>query len=109
MLTRIIDFSLHHRVAVIFLTLAFAAAGVVSLRRLDVDAFPDITPVQIQISTVVPQLNPDEAEQRVTYPVEQALAGMPHLESIRSISKFGLSQVVVTFEEGTDMLTARQL
>src|SRR5919197_2941829 len=109
MLTKVIDFSLRHRLAVIVLTLAFAAVGVLSLRRLDVDAFPDVTPVQIQISTVVPQLNPEEAELRVTYPVEQALAGMPHLENIRSITKFGLSQVVVTFEEGTDMLVARQL
>ncbi|HKA05710.1 MAG TPA: CusA/CzcA family heavy metal efflux RND transporter [Gemmataceae bacterium] len=109
MLTRIIDFSLHHRVAVIVLTLAFAAVGLVSMRRLDIDAFPDITPVQIQVNTVVPQLDPVEVEQRVTYPVEQALTGMPKLENIRSISKFGLSQVVVTFEEGTDMLVARQL
>jgi heavy metal efflux system protein len=109
MLTKIIDFSLHHRLAVIVLTLGFAAVGLVSMRRLDVDAFPDITPVQIQVSTVVPQLDPVECEIRVTYPVEQALAGMPKLESIRSISKFGLSQVVVTFAEGTDMLVARQL
>jgi cobalt-zinc-cadmium resistance protein CzcA len=109
MLTRIIDFSLHHRFAVIMLTLGFAVLGVYSMRRLDIDAFPDITPVQIQINTVVPQLNPEEVEQRVTYPVEQSLAGMPHLESIRSLSKFGLSQVIVTFEEGTDMLVARQL
>lgn len=109
MLTKIIDFSLHHRLAVIVLTLAFAAVGLVSLRRLDVDAFPDVTPIQIQINTVVPQLNPDEIEQRVTFPVEQALAGMPKLENIRSVSKFGLSQVVVTFSDSTDMLVARQL
>ena len=109
MLTKIIDFSLHHRLAVIVLTLGFAILGLASMRRLDVDAFPDITPVQIQISTVVPQLDPVETELRVTYPVEQALAGMPRLASIRSVSKFGLSQVVVTFVEGTDMLVARQL
>jgi cobalt-zinc-cadmium resistance protein CzcA len=109
MLTRIIDFSLHHRFAVIAVTLIFTVLGLVSLSRLDVDAFPDITPVQIQVNTVVPQLNPEEVEQRVTYPVEQALAGMPHLESVRSLSKFGLSQVVVTFREGTDLLVARQL
>src|SRR5215211_5148395 len=109
MLTRIIDFSLHHRIAVIAVTLLFAALGLVSLARLDVDAFPDVTPVQIQVNTVVPQLNPEEVEQRVTYPVEQALAGMPRLESVRSLSKFGLSQVVVTFRDGTDMLVARQL
>lgn len=109
MLTRIIDFSLHHRFAVIVLTLGFSVLGLMSMRRLDIDAFPDITPVQIQVNTVVPQLNPEEVETRVTYPVEQALGGMPHLESMRSISKFGLSQVVVTFDEETDMLVARQL
>ncbi len=109
MLTKIIDFSLHHRLAVIVLTLGFAVLGLISLDRLDVDAFPDVTPVQIQVNTVVPQLNPEEVETRVTFPVEQALAGMPRLENMRSRSQFGLSQVVVTFEDGTDMLVARQL
>ena len=109
MLTKIIDFSLHHRLAVIVLTLGFAVLGLLSLQRLDVDAFPDVTPVQIQVNTVVPQLNPEEVETRVTFPVEQALAGMPYLENMRSLSAFGLSQVIVTFEEGTNMLVARQL
>ena len=77
--------------------------------RLDIDAFPDTTPVQVQINTVAPALGPEEVEQQITFPVEQVLSGLPRLEALRSISKFGLSQVVVTFEDGTDIYFARQL
>jgi heavy metal efflux system protein len=109
MLTWIIDFSLRHRVAVLAIVLAGAAVGVYSLTRLDIDAFPDTAPVIVQINTNVPTLGPDEVERQVTNPVEQALAGLPNLDSIRSVSKFGFSQVVVTFRDGTDIYFARQV
>jgi len=109
MLNGIIDFSLRHRMVVILAVVAFAAVGVVSLRHLDIDAFPDTTPVQVQINTVAPSLSPEEVERQITFPVEQAISGLPGLEKLRSISKFGLSQVVVTFEDGIEIYFARQL
>src|SRR3981189_3681125 len=81
----------------------------ISLRYLDVDAFPDTTPVQVQINTIAPALGPEEVEQRITFPIEQSLGGFPGLESMRSVSKFGFSQVVVTFADGTNIYFARQL
>jgi heavy metal efflux system protein len=105
----IIDFSLKNRVAVILAALALAAFGVVSMWHLDLDAFPDTTPVQVQINTVAPSLGPEEIEQQITFPVEQVLSGLPRLQAVRSISRFGLSQVVVTFEDGTDIYFARQI
>ena len=89
--------------------LAVGVVGAFSLRRLDVDAFPDTTPVQVQINTVAPALSPEEVEREITFPIEQAISGLPGLEQMRSISKFGLSQVVVSFEDGTDIYFARQL
>src|SRR5205085_3919729 len=71
--------------------------------------FPDTTPVQVQINTNAPALNPEEIEQQITLPVEQKINGMPHVQQLRSVSKFGLSQVVVTFDDGTDIYFARQL
>ncbi|HEY7310933.1 MAG TPA: CusA/CzcA family heavy metal efflux RND transporter [Gemmataceae bacterium] len=109
MLNGIIDFSLHHRLLVLLGTAAVAGLGAVSLRYLDIDAFPDTTPVQVQINTVAPALGPEEVEQRITYPIEQVISGLPHLRQLRSVSKFGLSQVVVTFEDGTDIYFARQV
>lgn len=109
MLNWIIDFSLRHRLLVI-LGVAFAAVlGAVALRNLDIDAFPDTTPVQVQINTVAASLGPEEVEQRITFPIEQAIGGLPGLEGMRSVSKFGFSQVVVTFKDGTDIYFARQL
>ncbi len=109
MLNEIIDFSLRYRWLVILGAVASAVAGAVSLRFLDIDAFPDTTPVQVQINTVAPSLGPEEVEQQITFPVEQALSGLPKIAQMRSISKFGLSQVVVIFEDGTDIYFARQL
>jgi cobalt-zinc-cadmium resistance protein CzcA len=105
----IIDFSLRNRFLVILAVAAFAAFGAVSMWHLDIDAFPDTTPVQVQINTVAPSLGPEEVEQQITFPVEQVLSGMPRLQSVRSISKFGLSQVVITFMDGTDIYFARQV
>src|SRR5438477_5335141 len=92
-LNGIIDFSLRHRFLVILGAITSAVAGAVSLRYLDIDAFPDTTPVQVQINTVAPSLGPEEVEQRITFPIEQVIGGLPRLEQLRSISKFGLSQV----------------
>src|SRR5207245_3827697 len=80
-----------------------------SLRYLDIDAFPDTTPVQVQINTVAPALGPEEVERQITFPIEQAIGGLPRLQQLRSVSKFGLSQVVATFDDGTDIYFARQV
>ena len=82
---------------------------VLGSRQLDIDAFPDTTPVQIQINTVAPSLASEEIERQITFPVEQAISGLPGLNELRSISKFGLSQVVVIFDDGIDIYFARQL
>ncbi len=108
-LNRIIDFSLHNRTLVILGVVVAGAAGVFSLQHLDIDAFPDSTPVQVQINTTAPALGPEEVERQITFPIEQAISGLPGLEQMRSISKFGLSQVVVIFEDGIDIYFARQL
>ena len=109
MLNWIIDTSLKARLLVLLGAVAFAAAGAFALANLDVDAFPDTTPVQVQINTTAPSLGPEEAETQITFPIEQALGGLPRVKGLRSVSKFGLSQVVVTFEDGTDIYLARQL
>lgn len=108
-LNRVIDFSLHNRVLVILSVLAAGVVGVFALQHLDIDAFPDTTPVQVQINTVAPALSPEEVERQITFPIEQAISGLPDLEQLRSISKFGLSQVVVVFKDGVDIYFARQL
>ncbi len=109
MLNAIIDWSLRHRLAVVGLTLAAVFAGILALRQLDIDAFPDTTPVQVQVNTVAPALGPEEIERQITSQVEQAIGGLPKVAGVRSISKFGLSQVVVVFADGTDIWFARQL
>ncbi|MBX9583525.1 MAG: CusA/CzcA family heavy metal efflux RND transporter [Gemmataceae bacterium] len=109
MLNWIIDASLRGRFLVLLGAVGFAAAGALAVTRLDVDAFPDTTPVQVQINTTAPSLGPEEVETQITFPVEQALGGLPRVKGLRSVSKFGLSQVVVTFEDGTDIYLARQL
>jgi cobalt-zinc-cadmium resistance protein CzcA len=105
----VITVSLRHRALVVLAAAALAAAGGVAMRHLDIDAFPDTTPVMVQINTYAPALGPEEIEQQVTFPVEQALGGLPRVEAVRSISKFGLSQVVVTFEDGADIYFSRQV
>src|SRR5438093_8943719 len=109
MLNGIIDFSLRHRLLVIVGVVGAAALGGLSLRYLDIDAFPDTTPVQVQINPVAAALGPEEVEQRITFPIEQSIGGLPGLDAMRSVSKFGFSQVVVTFKDGTDVYFARQL
>ncbi len=109
MLNWIITWSLRNRFLVIVGAILFAGLGALALRQLDIDAFPDTTPVQVQINTTAPALSPEEAERQITFPIEQALGGLPRLENLRSISKFGLSQVVATFADGTDVYFARQV
>ena len=108
MLERIIRASIAHRWLVLLLVLGLSALGVWNYSRLPIDAVPDITNVQVQINTEAPGYSPLEAEQRVTFPVETALAGLARLEYTRSISRYGLSQVTVVFEDGTDIYFARQ-
>ncbi len=105
----VIDFSLRHRFLVILIVAAFAIVGGFALTHLDIDAFPDTTPVQVQINTTAPSLSPEEIEQQITFPIEQKITGMPRLLQMRSVSKFGLSQVVVTFDDSTNIYFARQL
>ncbi|MCI0569351.1 MAG: efflux RND transporter permease subunit, partial [Myxococcaceae bacterium] len=108
MLTHVIDWSLQHRWTVLLGTLALVVAGALSFRALPMDAFPDTTPVQVQVNTVAPALTPVEVERQLTVPIEQSLSGLPRLAELRSISKFGLSQVTLQFADGTDVWFARQ-
>lgn len=109
MLARIIDFSIRQRALVLLATLALVGVGAYSFTRLPIDAVPDITNVQVQINTNVPALSPLEIEQQITFPIEWSMGGLPKIEQIRSLSRYGLSQVTVIFEEGTDIYWARQL
>jgi cobalt-zinc-cadmium resistance protein CzcA len=109
MLDAVITWSLRHRLVVVLGWLAIAAAGAYAFHKLPVDAFPDTTPVQVQVNTVAPALSPLEIERQLTAPVEQAISGLPGLDEVRSLSRFGLSQVTATFEDGTDIWRARQV
>lgn len=108
LLERLIRFAIRHRWLMMALTAALVALGVWSFQRLPIDATPDITNVQVQINTSAPGHSPLEAEQRVTFPIETALAGLPRLDYTRSLSRYGLSQVTVVFKDGTDLYFARQ-
>jgi cobalt-zinc-cadmium resistance protein CzcA len=108
MLERMIRSAVAHRWLVLLLVLGVSALGVWSYARLPIDAVPDITNVQVQINTEAPGYSPLESEQRITFPVETALAGLPRLQYTRSISRYGLSQITVVFEDGTDIYFARQ-
>ena len=107
MIERILHFSLHHRYLIALLTAAVAAMGIYSLKSLPIDAVPDITNNQVQINTVATALSPVEIEKQVTFPVETALAGIPGLESTRSISRNGFSQVTAIFNDDVDIYFAR--
>ncbi|WP_437899961.1 efflux RND transporter permease subunit [Sorangium sp. So ce124] len=109
MLNAVITWSLRHRFLVILASIGLSLAGLLAFRRLPIDAFPDTTPVQVQINTVAPALSPVEIERQITAPVEQAISGLPRLEEVRSLSRFGLSQVTARFEDDTDIYLARQV
>src|SRR6478609_8761045 len=103
MIDRLLEFSIRHRWFVLLTALAVGVLGVYNYDRLPIDAVPDITNVQVQINTSAPGYSPLEAEQRLTFPVETAMAGLPNLDYTRSISRYGLSQVTVVFKDGTDI------
>ena len=109
MINALIRFSVANRLIVLLLVAIMAAAGVYSLKNLPIDAVPDVTNVQVQILTAAPSLAPLEIERQITFPVEVAMSGLPNIEQIRSVSKFGLSAVTVVFHDGTDTYFARQL
>ena len=109
MFERIIRFAIEQRWLVLLAVLAMAGLGIYNYQRLPIDAVPDITNVQVQINTQASGYSPLETEQRVTYPIETVMAGLPHLEQTRSLSRYGLSQVTVVFKDGTDIYFARQL
>ncbi len=109
MLTRLIDLCLAKRPVVLVATAILVALGVASFAELPFDAFPDTTPVQVQVNTTAPALSPLEVERQITFPIEQSVSGLPGLVELRSMSKFGFSQVIAVFQDGTDIYLARQL
>ena len=109
MFDQLIRLSIHQRWLVMLIVFGIGVLGVFSYQKLPIDAVPDITNIQVQINTAAPGYAPLETEQRITYPLETAMAGLPKLDQTRSISRYGLSQVTVVFKEGTDIYFARQL
>ena len=109
MINALIRFSVSQRLLVLLMVAMLIGAGVYSLRSLPIDAVPDVTNVQVQVLTAAPSLAPLEVERQITFPVEVAMSGLPRIDEIRSVSKFGLSAVTVVFEEGVDIYFARQL
>jgi len=109
MLNRILEFSLRRRAFVLLATVILIAVGVWAALRLPLDAVPDITNPQVQINTAVAALAPEEIEKQVTFPIENEMSGIPGMVELRSLSKSGLSQVTMIFEDGTDLYRARQL
>lgn len=109
MFERLIRFAIEQRWLVLLAVLAMAGLGVYNYQKLPIDAVPDITNVQVQINTSAPGYSPLETEQRVTFPIETVMAGLPGLQETRSLSRYGLSQVTVIFRDGTDVYFARQL
>jgi heavy metal efflux system protein len=108
MLERLIDLAVRRRIAVLFLTVGFVLFGIHTFSKLKIEAFPDVTNVQVMVITLYPGQAAEEVEKQVTIPVERALGGVPQVLIQRSITSFGLSQVIVTFEDGTDIYFARQ-
>lgn len=109
MLSKFLDLVMRHRGAVALATLALVAFGLWAALRLPIDAVPDITNPQVQINTTVPALAPEEVEKLVTFPIESEMAGLPEMVELRSLSKFGLSQITMTFRDGIDLYRTRQL
>jgi cobalt-zinc-cadmium resistance protein CzcA len=109
LLARLLRFSVDNRWLVLVVTLGVGIFGAYNFTRLPIDAVPDITNVQVQVNTPVQALGPVEVERQITYPIEAAMGGLPKLQQVRSLSRFGLSQVTLVFEDGTDIYWARQL
>ena len=109
MLERLIELALRQRLAILLVTGALIIVGVWSALKLPIDAVPDITNPQVQINTAVAALAPEEVERLITFPIESEMAGLPDMVELRSLSKFGLSQVTMTFRDGIDLYRTRQL
>ena len=109
MLEKILEVSLKHRWFALLFTLIIALLGVYNFNELPIDAVPDITNVQVQINTQADGYTPFEVEQRITFPIETAMSGLPSLDYTRSLSRYGLSQITVAFKDGTNIYFARQL
>src|SRR5215510_14492211 len=106
---KLLELCLQWRLLVIAMVVIVGAIGTRSALKLPIDAVPDITNVQVQVLTNAPALGPVDVERTITFPVESAMSGLPNVEQIRSVSRFGLYAVTLVFEEGTDLLRARQL
>src|SRR5687768_975074 len=109
MINALIHFAVSQRLLVLLMVLIMSGAGLYSLINLPIDAVPDVTNVQVQVLTAAPSLAPLEIERQITFPVEVAMSGLPDVEEIRSVSKFGLSAVTVVFHDNVDTYFARQL
>src|SRR5712671_2275760 len=109
MIDGILSFAIRQRWLVLIGVFAMAGFGAWNFTRLPIDAVPDITNVQVQINSRAPGYSPLEVEQRITFPIETAMGGLPNLENTRSQSRYGLSQVTAIFKDGTDIYFARQL
>ncbi len=109
MLNAVIDLCLRHRLLVVLAAVGLIVTGLLALRDLPFDAYPDTTPVQVTVNATAPALSPEEVERQITFPLEQVLGGLPSLETMRSVSKFGFSQVTLVFEEDADVWRSRQV
>ena len=109
MIEEILKFSIKHRWIMIGLTMVMAGLGIYNLSRLNIDAIPDITNIQVQVTAQAKGLSALEIEQRITFPIETGMAGLPNLVKTRSLSQYGISLVTVIFEDGTDIYFARRL
>src|SRR5262252_2599312 len=108
MLERLIDIAVHRRLATVVITVVFALFGIQTFTKLKIEAFPDVTNVQVMVITLYPGQAAEEIEKQVTIPIERSLGSVPQVLMQRSITSFGLSQVIVTFQDGTDIYFARQ-
>src|SRR6185436_12210156 len=109
MINNLIRFAISQRLLVMLMVAILIGAGIYNLQRLPIDAVPDVTNVQVQILTAAPSLAPLEIERQITFPIEVAMSGLPDIEEIRSVSKFGLSAVTIVFDDTVDIYFARQL
>lgn len=109
MINRIIHFSVYHRGIVLTLVFLLVVGGVLSFQSLPIDAVPDITNNQVQINTTIEGLAPEEIERTMTFPIESSMRGIAGVEQVRSITRFGLSQVTVVFKDGIDIYRARHM
>src|SRR4030042_3239490 len=109
MLHQFVEFILRQRVFIIIITVLITGFGIYAWQNIDIDAFPDVTNVQLMILTEASGLAAEDVERQVTYPIEWQMSGLPYVRQVRSLSKAGLSQVVIIFEDDVDIYFARQI